>query len=314
MTGLCITNMYPTEADPSAGSFVRDLVEDVRALEVEVEVLAFDGRKRKRAYAEASLDLRRALRGGRFDLIHAHYGLTGALAVGQRSIPAVVTFHGSDTGYVRWQSWVSWFVARLSTPIFVSRDGARRLGCLNAAIIPAGVDVDAFQARPPAEARAALGWSERGRYILLPGARGNPRKGARIFDAVVGEVRRRVLDLSPVSLEGFSREEVVDVMNAVDVTLMTSEFEGSPVAIKESLACMTPVVSVPVGDVPELLAGLPGCEIAPRDPVALADAVLRALEHGGDPGLRRRVEPLSRANVARRTVALYESVLDRETP
>src|SRR5207248_121067 len=95
---LCITNMYPTEADPSTGSFVRDLVEDVRALDVEVEVLAFDGRKRKRAYAEASLDLRRALRGGRFDLIHAHYGLTGALAVGQRSIPAVVTFHGSDTG------------------------------------------------------------------------------------------------------------------------------------------------------------------------------------------------------------------------
>ena len=212
MKVLCITNMYPTEADPLAGTFVRDLVEDVRALDVEVEVLAFDGRKRKRAYAEASLDLRRALRGGRFDLIHAHYGLTGALAVGQRSIPAVVTFHGSDTGYVRWQSWVSWFVARLSTPIFVSRDGARRLGCLNAAIIPAGVDVDAFQARPPAEARSALGWSERGRYILLPGARGNPRKGARIFDAVVGEVRRRVLDLSPVSLEGFSREEVVDVL------------------------------------------------------------------------------------------------------
>jgi glycosyltransferase involved in cell wall biosynthesis len=305
--------MYPSEGDPAAGSFVRDLVEDVRALGVEVQVLAFDGRKRKRAYAEAGLELRRAVRSGGFDLIHAHYGLTGAVALGQRRVPVVVTFHGSDTGYVRWQGRVSWFVARLSTPIFVSRDGARRLGCLNAAVIPAGVDVEVFRPRPAAEARAALGWSERGHYILLPGARGNPRKGARVFDAVVGEVRRRVLDVNPVSLEGFSREEVVDVMNAVDVTLMTSEFEGSPVAIKESLACMTPVVSLPVGDVPELLAGLPGCEIAPRDPVALADAVMRALEHRGDPGLRRRVERLSRRQVAERTVALYETVLGKDT-
>ena len=139
-------------------------------------------------------------------------------------------------------------------------------------------------------------------------------KGVPLFDAVVREASKRARDLTPVSLEGFSRRQVADVMNSVDVTLMTSDFEGSPVSIKESLACATPVVSVPVGDVPELLAGLPGCEIAPRDPVALADAVLRALEHGGDPGLRRRVEPLSRANVARRTLALYESVLDRETP
>jgi glycosyltransferase involved in cell wall biosynthesis len=147
--------------------------------------------------------------------------------------------------------------------------------------------------------------------MLLPGARGTPRKDARLFDAVVREVRRRAVDVTPISLEGFSREEVVDVMNAVDVTLMTSEFEGSPVAIKESLACMTPVVSVPVGDLPELLAGLPGCAVAPRDPIALADAVLHAFELGGDPLLRHRAERLSRRRVAERTVALYEGVLTK---
>ncbi len=315
MNVLCLTNMYPTEEDPSAGCFVRDLVEDVRALGVNVEVLAFDGRERKRAYAEAGLQLRRVLRDGRFDLVHAHYGLTGVLAVGQRSVPVVVTFHGSDTGAprVRWQGWLSWFVARLATPVFVSTDGARRLGCPSGVVIPAGVDVEVFRSRPTAEARAALGWSERGQYILLPGARGNPCKGARLFDAVAREVRRRVPDLTSVSLEGFSREEVVDVMNAVDVTLMTSEFEGSPVAIKESLACMTPVVSVPVGDLPELLAGLPGCTVAPRNAIALADAVLHAFERGGDPALRHRAERLSRSRIAERTVALYESLLKKPT-
>jgi teichuronic acid biosynthesis glycosyltransferase TuaC len=315
MNVLCLTNMYPTEAEPWPGSFVRDLVEDVRALEVEVEVLAFDGRERKRAYAEACLELRRAVRGNGFDLVHAHYGLTGAVALGQRRVPVVVTFHGSDTGnpHVPWQAWISWFVARMATPVFVSNDGARRLGLEGAPVIPAGVDLDLFRPRPTAQARAALGWTSTGYYVLLPGARRNPVKGVPLFDAVVREVRGRVGDLTPVSLEGFSRRQVADVMNAVDVTLMTSDFEGSPVSIKESLACTTPVVSVPVGDVPELLAGLPGCEVAPRDPVALADAVMRALEHGGDPGLRRRVERLSRRQVAKRTVALYESVLGKGT-
>jgi glycosyltransferase involved in cell wall biosynthesis len=315
MNVLCLTNMYPTENDPLAGCFVRDLVVDVRELGLDVDVLAFDGRRRKQAYAEAGLQLRRALRSGRFDVVHAHYGLTGAVATAQRKIPVIVTFHGSDTGAprVRWQGRVSWFVARLATPVFVSRDGARRLGCSGAAVIPAGVDVETFRPKPKVEARAALGWSERGHYVLLPGARGNPVKGARLFDAVLDELRSEVPDLRPVSLEGFSREQVVNVMNAVDVSLVTSEFEGSPVSIKESLACMTPVVSVAVGDLPDVLAGLPGCTVAARNPRALADAVLNALERGGDPLLRQRVERVSRRRVAERTVALYQSVLAKHT-
>ena len=310
---LCFTNMYPSAADPVSGRFVRDLVEDVRALGVDVDVLAFDGRTSRRAYADAGLKLRRVLRRLDVDLIHAHYGLTGALTLGQRRVPTVVTFHGSDTGNpdVRWQAWVSWVVARLATPVFVARDGACRLGCQTAAVIPAGVDVDLFRPRSKAEARATLGWPAGGRYVLLPGSRANPVKGARLFDAVIEQVRRRVADTTPVSLEGFSREQVADVMNAVDVTLMTSRFEGSPVSIKESLACMTPVVSTPVGDVPEILAGLPGCTVAPNDPEALAEGVLRAFEHGGDPALRSRAERVSRPRVAERMVALYESVLAR---
>jgi len=313
MKVLCFTNIYPSEKEPSAGCFVRDLVEDVRALGVDVEVLAFSGRERRTEYAVAGRALRRTIAAGRFDLVHAHYGLTGALAVSQRSVPVIVTFHGSDTGNprVRWQGWLSWFVARLGTPVFVSRDGALRLGCPNAAVVPAGVDVELLRPRPAAEARAALGWRDRGRYLLLPGARANPDKGVRLFDAAVDEVRKRVQDVTAVSLEGFSREQVADVMNAVDVTLVTSNFEGSPVAVRESLACTTPVVSVPVGDLPELLSGLPGCAIVPRDPVALADAVVDAFANGRGSTLRERAERLSRRRVAERTIALYETVLAR---
>ena len=316
MRVLCFTNMYPSEREPWAGSFVRELVEGVRTLGVVVEVLAFDGRRRRRAYAEAAVVLRRALRRERFDLVHAHYGLTGLAAMAQRSVPTIVTFHGSDTGNprVKWQSWVSWVVARSTTPVFVGRDGARRLGCPEAAIIPAGVDTDLFLPGSAEDARRSLGWPVGGRYVLLPGARANLDKGVELFDAVVQELRRHVPDLGAVSLEGFERTQVVDVMNAVDITLMTSVFEGSPVSAKESLACMTPVVSVPVGDMPELLAGLPGCAVVPRDPARLADAVLAALAHGPDNALRQRAELFSRTRIAERTVGLYRRVLEGSSP
>ena len=313
MRVLCFTNIYPTEAEPWRGSFVHELVEGVRRFGVDVDVLAFDGRGRRRAYAEAALELRRVLRERRVDVVHANYGLTGMAALAQRGVPTVVTFWGSDTGYVKWQAWISWIVARCTTPVFVSRDNARRLGCPTAVVIPSSVDVDLFHPRSAIDARASLGWPLRSRLVLLPGARRNLRKNAQLFDAVVRELRPHVPDLTAVSLEGFSRAQAVDAMNAVDVTLMTSDFEGSPVAAKESLACMTPVVSVPVGDMPELLAGLPGCAVAPRDPVALAGAVLVAFEHKGDQALRRRALEFSSARVAERIVDVYRSVVRGRT-
>ncbi len=245
-----------------------------------------------------------------FELVHAHYGLTGAVALSQRRAPVVTTFHGSDT-VVPWQRAVSWAVARLTTPVFVSAEAARRLGCPGAFVVPSSVDLRLFQPVERRQARQALGWSEEGRYVLLPGARGNPVKGAPLFDRAVEQARRRAPDLRAVSLEGLSRRQVGLVMNAVDVTLMTSWREGSPVAVKESLACLTPVVSVAVGDVPELLAGLPGCEIVPRDPGLLADAVLRALDAPRDPALRRRVEPFSPMGIAERMREIYRAVVQR---
>ena len=75
--------MYPTTAEPHFGCFVRDQVDDLRGLGADVTVLAFDGRGHRRRYAGAARRLRRALRRGRYDVVHAHYGLSGAVAAMQ---------------------------------------------------------------------------------------------------------------------------------------------------------------------------------------------------------------------------------------
>jgi glycosyltransferase involved in cell wall biosynthesis len=310
---LVVTNMFPTAEEPWYGSFVKEQAEDLEALGVDVEIFSFDGRRQKRNYLWAMPRLREVVHRGRFQLIHAHYGLTGAVALAQRTLPVVTTFHGSDTGYVPWQGRVSWLVARRTHPVFVSDFAAKQLGLPRAPVIPVGVDLDLFAPRDRGEARRALAWREDAQYVLFPGARGNKRKRPDLFEATMREVRKVVPALETVTLERFSRQEVALVLNAVDVTLMTSDWEGSPVAVRESLACMTPVVSVPVADVPRVLEALPGCAIAERDPVALAQGVFQALKSDRRSELRLRAEETSRTRIAERVLAVYRSVLGSKT-
>jgi glycosyltransferase involved in cell wall biosynthesis len=138
-------------------------------------------------------------------------------------------------------------------------------------------------------------------------------KGADLFDAVIEQARTIVSDLQPIALEGYTRDQTMLVLNAADVVVMTSVHEGSPVAVREALACMTPVVSVDVGDVPEVLAGLPGCGIFPRDPQALARGIVEALGAPRSSALRSRAELYARPRVAERVAALYSATVGRDS-
>lgn len=306
---LVLTNMYPSEGAPEFGVFVQEQVEELRRLGVDVSVLSFDGRDSRWNYATAAVQTRRAVGREQFDLVHAHYGLCGAVALAQRRLPVVTTFHGSETGYVRYQALLSYFVARLTHPIFVSQHGASSLRMPSADVIPAGVNTQLFRPLPRETAVRQLGWDPEAPYILFPGHRANRRKRYDLFEAAVEHARSRRPDLRSVWLEGYSRREVSLVLNAVDVVLVTSDYEGSPVAVREALACTTPVVSVEVGDVSRVLKGLPGCAVAERDPIALAERALEALMAGKRAELRPRAMLSSGECVARRLLAVYESVV-----
>lgn len=309
---LVLTNMYPSTAKPSFGIFVAEQVEDLQRAGVDVDVLSFDGTRDRREYVRARRRLVERIRVGSHDVIHAHYGLSGALAASVRRAPVVTTFHGGDfTGLVRWHAVVSWVVARLTTPVVVSPEGRRRLRRPDAAVIPAGVDTERFVPMDRAEARRALGWDPGGPYALLLGARALRNKRADLFDAALELVRKERRELKAVTLEGFSRPEVHLVMNAVDVGVMCSDMEGSPVAVREALACATPVVGVDVGDVADVLDALPGCAVVPRSPGSLANAIKESLVAGRPSELRERAQQTSRRVITERLIRLYERVLQR---
>jgi Glycosyltransferase Family 4 len=296
MRVLVVTNMYPSADEPQFGSFVKEQVEDLRALGIDIDVFFFDARDSWTKYPQAARTIRRLVSNSRFDLVHAHYGLCGAIALAQRRVPVVTTFHGSDcSGAISWQVYVSWIAARGSTPIFVSKSGARRVRP-GAPVIPAGVDVDLFRPIDRGHARRELGWPVDGRYVLFPSSRRVTLKRADLFESALARVAAGRRNVKAIYLEGYEREQVALIMNAVDVMLMTSDWEGSP-------------VSVPVGDLPSVLKGLPGCAVVPRDPTALACAVVDAFDAGRPAALRTRAELSSRRRSAQRILYVYQSLL-----
>src|SRR5947209_6865587 len=98
---LVVTNMYPTAERPARGSFVRDQVDALRRVpEVELELFSFTGGGAG-AYLAAGPALRRRYRGTRFDVVHAHFGLTIWPALGARASLHAVTLHGTDLVHPR---------------------------------------------------------------------------------------------------------------------------------------------------------------------------------------------------------------------
>jgi glycosyltransferase involved in cell wall biosynthesis len=91
------------------------------------------------------------------------------------------------------------------------------------------------------------------------------------------EVRRlhQELELGDRCLILGYRDDVMAVLAASDFFVLSSRFEGLPVALMEAMATGLPVVATGVGGIPEVVdSGTEGLLTAPGDPEALAAAML----------------------------------------
>jgi len=124
-------------------------------------------------------------------------------------------------------------------------------------------------------------------------------------------VRRQDPALTLHVVTGRPPSEMPLHMNASDALILTSLHEGSPMVVKEALACNLPVIAVPAGDVEERLRGVEGCVVVPPDVEALADGI-RARRRSPTPiDGRAAVASLSAERVAARLVEVYRRMLDR---
>ena len=245
------------------------------------------------------------------DIIHAHYGLSGLLANLQRIVPVVTTYHGSDIHskgrnllFSRLSIWLSAYNVFVSPDLLSIAAYKGSKHC----VLPCGIDTDTFVPMERLDARKMLGWKPDGKYVLFAGSFGNVVKNSPLAKTATAFVQGAEL----VELRGFSREQVNLAMNAANCLLMTSLREGSPQVVKEAMACGTPIVSVDVGDVKEVISGIEGCFIANYDANDIAGNLKQAFLFQGKTNGRQRIieRGLSNNAVTERILNIYDEVLN----
>src|SRR5207302_6801246 len=88
--------------------------------------------------------------------------------------------------------------------------------------------------------------------------------------AAVEQVTQTGLDVELVAICDVENREMPWYYSAADAMILCSDREGSPTAVKEALACNLPVVATDVGDVREILNGVPGTRLCTQDVSELA--------------------------------------------
>ncbi len=308
MRALIVTNMHPSPEHPALGSFVADQVEALRRTgAAEIEVFAFDPGG-PAAYANGARQLRRRHGRERFDIVHAHFGLTTWPALAARGRKRAVTLHGTDLAHPRSRPITLAGLRLVDLVGVVSDELARQIPRWAAplarrAVLPAGVDTGRFKPLPRAHARAELGLDPDRPCVLFAA---DPSRPEKRFD----RAQRVAADAPLLTLGGIAPDRVPLFVNAANAVLVPSEREGFGLATLEALACDVPVLATPVGIAPEALAGVSGALCAPFDAATWSRALAPSLA-AADPRIdgRVRAQQFSTDAMALRVIDAWRRLL-----
>ena len=319
--------MYPTPAAPHSGPFVAQQVESLRRMGVDVDVLHFPrhefGRK---VYRSLGSIVKERVTMTDPDLVHVAYGGIMAEAVTRsiRDRPVLVTFHGTDLLAERAKGILDAVTLRLG--VWASRRAARRAAGVivvsgNVAqalprsinrsrvwVIPNGVDLSMFRPLHRVECQRTLGWDPARIHVLFPASPARPEKRFGLARGTVELLERKGAAVELHTLDGVPHDDVPIWLNAASAILLTSVHEGSPVVVKEALACNVPVVSVDVGDVRARIEGIEGCSIAAPTETDLAEKLQRAIDRKLPIDGRDRIAELSLERIAVRVRDIYATL------
>ena len=298
-----LTTSYPRSAGDSAGRFVADAVDHVRARGVDVEIVGPEqfrhygigyghgmlGNLRRRPWLAVFVPALlagfvRAARRVDADLLHAHWLPSGWVAA-RSGKPYVVQVWGTDVELARRAPWLARRVLRRARLVIAASNDlaerARALGAREVRVIPSGVDLPeriGEEAEPAEVLYAGRLSPEKGVLELLEATR-----GLNLVVAGDGPLRDRV----PAARGFVQHDELQRLYARAAVVACPSRREGFGVACLEAMAHGRPVVATRVGGLLDLVVdGETGLVVPPRDAAALRSALERLL---GDPELRRKL-------------------------
>lgn len=306
-------------------SFIQAQGESIKAAGVELDYFPIDHHGVK-GYLKKAWELKKYLRHHKYDILHAHYGLSALVALlARKNERIVVSFMGDDivgsnrtdgslTKSSLWLSRLNTFLAKrfFVHSIVKSEEMLLKLKIQNISMIPNGVDLVRFKPKNKLEARANLGISLKSKIVIFVS---DPKRAEKNFPLAKKAVQLlNDLNIKLIPIFNQSHVKLVEYYNAADLIILTSFHEGSPNVIKEAMACNCPIVSTLVGDVKWVLGQTQGCFLTSFFPEDVADKVKLSLEfsekQGRTEGRERIIElGMDSETIAKRIINVYEKVL-----
>lgn len=289
------------------------------------------------------------------DVVHTHTakaGFLGRVAATRAGVPLLAhTFHGHVLrGYFPWwknllfRRLESWLARRTDLLITVSQTVAAELASEGVGspdrfeVVPLGLSLQPFLGvRAHSDWKKQLGLPE---SVRLMGAVGRlvPIKDLTTLLDAMARLKTRMPDLhlalvgdgeSATALRELARslgigsrvlfvgwqQDLRSVYGGLDLVVLSSRNEGTPVSLIEALAAGRPVVATAVGGVPEVLEqGSLGRLVPAGDSPSLAEAICQSLADPQPPSATQRqavVDRFSPEKLVDRIDLLYRQLLAR---
>jgi len=208
-------------------------------------------------------------------------------------------------------------------------------------IVPSGIDFSVYEEDLPRDyLHREYGFSEsdylvgivaqledhKGHRYLLDAARILMQRARKIRIVIVGEGSLRLeltkqaerLDVKDVVYFLGFREDIPNILASLNLFVLSSHLEGLGSSLLDAMACRLPVVATRAGGIPEIVKhGKTGLLVPPKDPEALAEAILALYRNRGLAarlGLEGYIQVQAKFSVestAARTVEVYRRAAER---
>ncbi|MFC2156734.1 glycosyltransferase family 4 protein [Acidobacteriota bacterium] len=212
----------------------------------------------------------------------------------------------------------------------------------NIAVIPDGIDISPFQRAGSSgylRKELSLGITDylvgivahladhKGHKYLIEASRILKEKAPDIKVIIVGEGPLRMelaRQASDIKVDGMIfflgfREDVPQILASLNLFVLSSYLEGLGSSLMDAMASHLPIVATDVGGIPEVVTnGQTGLLVPPRDPQALADAILKLYgdrnyaRELGDKGYDVVQQKFSAEAMAEKIADLYEKIAKKK--
>ncbi len=316
MKVLHITNNYPTIQHPIFGIFVKEQIDSLTSKGVINEVFFINGREKGSfEYFKSIIKINILLKEKKYDIIHCHHTFSAMsliLSGGKKRNKVIVSFQSDPVN--EFNGFFFKFIKNKVNLCIFKNNSKLLINNKNGIYLANGVNIIFFKNIDKQECYKFLNLNPTKIYILFVSSNFiRKEKRYDIFKLVIETLKTKYYwnNIDELLLINVDRSIVPYYFNAASLHLLTSDFEGSPNSVKESMACNIPVVTTPVGNVKEMLSGAENCFVSESfDVEELAFLCDKALKTKGNPRDLIINKNLDINSVAYKLKSIYENLLN----